>query len=265
MKMLKTLLILLSSMFASLIRAQSLDADPEYTALVNEAVSRVAEAKAEVKVAETNLYANLSELKRRYRAAEAGRDSNALRAVREQLLRAQQDKLRTHRDLLSDYLAKVSEAVRVVAAATGALKATTPAAEAEALRRVQALDNVQIALATLPASSSDASDAMDLIAKMASEDREETTTSIGRLLLIQKRILFRIARIDRALRRGDAASLKALLNDLEQTEGGDILADYNAFCSEIAGDNVPHRNNVVRRKLRTLSRSDDSDDISKPF
>lgn len=263
-KILSTLLILLALTVAPL-RAQALGSDHEYNAIINEVVARVADATASSHVAATNLFCRLGELKKKYRAAEAGNDRQALREARAKLMAAQQESLREYKVSLSDLLEKAKEAIQIVSAATAASKASP--AEAEAARqRLQAVDTALIGLSAIPATSSDASDAWAAIAEMSNLEDGEGKLPTGRLLLLKKRVEARIARVDRALLRGDTAALRALLNDLDTSpDGSDLLSEYDAFCVEISGKSSPNKV-TVRRKLRSRPPAGDPDiDIEKPF
>lgn len=261
----RTTLFLLSSMFASLIRAQALDADPEFTAIVNEAVARVADASAASNAAATNLVSRLGELRKNFRAAEAGNDRLLLREARAKLMSAQKDSLRSYRESLRDLLEKATEAVKILSAATAASKAS-PAEEDEARQRLQAVETALIGLSAIPATSSDASDAWAAIAEMANLEDGDDRLPTGRLLLLTKRVEARIARIDRALLRGDAAALSALLNDLDTSpDGGDFLSAYNSFCKEISGKTSPDTGTFLRKIRKHPPAGDSEIDIAKPF
>lgn len=245
--------------------AQTIGSEQEYTAVVNEVVARVADASAASNAAATNLFSRLGELKKNFRAAEAGNDRLVLREARAKLMSAQQESLRAYKASLCDLLAKVTEAVRIVSAASAG-KAASPAEADAARRRIQAVDSALVGLSALPATSADASDAWATISELANLKDVDERLPTGRLLLLKKLVEARIARIDRALLRGDTAALSALLNDLDcAPEGADFLSDFNAFCSEISDKNEQNKG-TGRRKLRARPAVDNADiDITKPF
>lgn len=261
-----SILIILVALTVAPLHAQALNSDREYTAIVNEAVARVADATAASNAAATNLFNRIGELETRYRNAEAGSDRYALRAARSQLMAAHQASLREYRESLSDLLAKATEAIQIVSAATAAGKAASPAEADAARKRIQAVDAVLVGLSAIPATSADASEAWATISEMANLAEGDERLPTGRLLLLKKSVEARIARIDRALLRGDTAALCALLNDLDcAPEGADFLSGFNAFCSEISSKSEQNKG-TGRRKLRARPAVDNADiDITKPF